>query len=193
MKFLISVFLGFYCSAKSLNHGEALLYEELKNEKILVKDSLQYPGFSDFITLDGKVSITKRKMSRKKFQNWIQQDKTIFLSQFEPNASPYAGPISNQIECAKNLKPKPLFMGGRDKKKGGNSILESFIYKSNNRFVALSCQNKGDSIYDSAYIAIHCTHFGYKIKIHKRNKLKEVNNTKLLKAINAFSCLAHKL
>ena len=190
MKFLISIFLGFfvYDFAQSLNQREVLLYGELKNERIRVKDSLRYPGFSDFITMDGKVSITKKKMSRSKFQKWIQQDKTIFLSQFEPDSSPYAGPISNQIECVKSLKPKPLLI---DKEKRA-LIMESFIYKSNSRFVAINCQSAGDSAYDSAYIAIYCTHFGYKIKIHKKNKLKTVNKQELMKAAKGFSCLSHK-
>ena len=191
MKFLISIFLSFsvQISAKSLNKRETLSYEELKNEEILIKESLQHSGFSDFITKDGKVSIKKKKMSRKKFQQWLQQDKAIFISQFEPDSSPYAGPISNQIECAKSLKPKPLFIN----KKVRNLLMEGFVYKSNSRFVALSCQNVDDFAYDSAYIAIYCTHFGYKIKIHKKNKLKEINKAKLMKAANGFSCLSHKL
>ena len=190
MKFLINIFLGFsiYSSAKGLNQGEALSYEELRNERILIKDSLHYTGFSEFITEDGKVLIKKKKMKRKKFQQWVQQDKFIFISQFEPSSSPYAGPISNQIECAKSLKPKPLFIN----KKEGSLIMEDFVYKSNNRFVALSCQNVGDPAYDSAYIVIYCTVFGYKIAIHKKNKLKEVNKMELMKTANAFSCLLRK-
>ena len=189
MKFLINVFLSFsvYGFTKSLNQGTTLSYEGLKNEKILVKDSFQRPGFSEFITVDGKISIKKKKMSRQKFQQWLQQDKIIFFSQFGPSPSPYAGPISNQIECIKSLKPKPLFTN----KKKTSLIMEGFVYKSNNRFVALSCQNVGDPAYDSAYIAIHCDDFGYKIAIYKRNKLKEVKTTELMKATTAFACSSH--
>ena len=191
MKFLISIFSSFfiYDFSYSLIHKETLLFEELKNERIHINDSFHYPGFSDFITKAGKVSITKKKMSKNKFREWIQQDKTIFFSQFEPDASPYAGPISNQIECINNFKPKPLFT---DKKKRG-LIMEGFIYKSNSRFVALNCQNAGDSTYDSVYIAIYCSHFGYKIKIHKRNTHTQKQNKKnLIKVVNGFFCLPHK-
>ena len=166
MKFLINVFLGFsICGCVKIRNQETVLvYEELKNEKVLIRNSLQHPGFSDFTTGDGKISIKKKKLSRKNFQQWLQQDKAIFVSQFNPSSSPYAGPISNQIECSKNLKPKPLFTN----KKQGKLILEGFVYKSNSRFVALSCHNTNDSVYDSAYIAIYCANFGYKITIHKK-------------------------
>lgn len=195
MKFLINVFLIFFVhssaknlnsSAKSLNQRESLSYEELKNDRILVKNSFQRSGFSEFITVDGKVLIKKKKMSRKKFLKWVQQDKFIFISQFEPNSSPYAGPISNQVKCAKNLKPKPLFT---DK---NALIMEGLIYKSNSRFVALSCQNMSDFTYDSAYIVIYCTDFGYKITIHKKNKLKEINKLEFMRIANAFFCFSHK-
>ena len=188
MKFLISVFLIFpvYGLTKSLNQGAVLSYGELRNEKIFVKNPIKHSGFSDFITVDGKLLIKKKEMSKKEFQQWLQQDKTIFFSLFEPSSSPYAGPISNQIECAKRLEPKPLFTT----KKKENLVIQGFFYKSNSRFVALSCQNEEDSTYDSVYIAIYCTNFGYKITVHKKNRSKVINKKKLMKIVMGFSCLS---
>ncbi len=153
-------------AAASAKTGAALAYGKIKHEAVFVKKTLKRAGFSEFVTEDGKILIKEKKLSRKKFLDWIREDRIVFLSQFDPSPSPYAGALSNQIDCAKRRKPRPIFPGGQKPA----PIIEGLVYQSNSRFAAISCGSAdGGPAHDSAYIAIHCGGgFGYKIAIHKK-------------------------
>ena len=178
MKFLIDSFfsiLAFFNYTKPV----PFLYSEIENKKITVTKEKQYAGFTEFYIKNGKLLIKQKITDQKSFEKWIKEDIALFSVQFQPYVSPYFGAISNQVGCEKNFKPKPI-----DKANLSSNFKEVLLYKSNERFVAISCQNTSKPVYNSVYIALYCKSSGYKIALHQ----KIAHNT-ILELIEGFHCL----
>ena len=177
MKFLIDIFFSIITF---FNCSKPVVYHELENKKIKVIKEKQYTAFTEFLVKNGKLLIKKKFTDKQSFEKWIKEDIAIFSSQFKPYTSPYSGYISNQVGCVQNFKPKSLSIN-----KLKSHITEVLLYQSNSRFVAISCQNTSEPVYNSVYIAMYCKTSGYKIALYQ--KITKKNTT--LELIDGFTCL----
>ena len=177
MRFLID---SFFSILAFFNYIKPVLFFEIENKKIQVIKERQYAGFTEFSVKNGKLLIKQKMTDQKSFEKYIKEDIAIFSIQFQHYVSPYYGTITNQVGCEKDFKPKPV-----DGSNLSFNFKEILLYKSNERFVAISCQNTGNPVYNSVYIAIYCKSSGYKIVLHQ----KITKHNIILELINGFSCL----